>query len=237
MNNRKNQDKQLIVLKTANLKKSYSIGTPAQVDVLKGIDLEIAEGEIVAVIGPSGVGKSTLLHVIGALDKPTSGTVEIDGMDIYKCNDQKLAQIRNQTIGFVYQAHHLLPEFTALENVMMPGMIARKNTSFLQKSAMTLLEHVGLQHRAKHRPAELSGGELQRVAVARALCNEPCLLLADEPSGNLDPKTASSLHDLLWNLSHSLHKTLIIVTHNIELANRADRIIDLLDGKINDKQN
>jgi len=223
------------VLKTTNLKKSYSIGTPAQVDVLKGIDLEIAEGEIVAVIGPSGVGKSTLLHVIGALDKPTEGVVEIDGMNIYKYNDQKLAQIRNRTIGFVYQAHHLLPEFTALENIMLPGMIARKSTTGLEKSAMTLLEHIGLQHRAKHRPAELSGGELQRVAVARALCNEPRLLLADEPSGNLDPKTAASLHDLLWTLSRTLHQTLIIVTHNIELAERADRIIELYDGKINNK--
>jgi len=224
------------VLKTTNLKKSYSIGTPAQVDVLKGIDLEILEGEIVAVIGPSGVGKSTLLHVIGALDKPTDGTVEIDGMNIYKYNDQKLAQIRNRTIGFVYQAHHLLPEFTAIENIMLPGMIARKNISGLEKSALTLLEHIGLHHRAKHRPAELSGGELQRVAVARALCNEPRLLLADEPSGNLDPKTAASLHDLLWNLSRTLRQTLIIVTHNIELAERADRIIELYDGKIKDIQ-
>ncbi len=222
----------MTVLKTYNIKKSFNIGTAAQVDVLKGIDFEIREGEIIAVIGPSGVGKSTFLHIIGALDKPTEGWVEIDGKNIYSYNDMKLAQIRNKTIGFVFQAHHLLPEFSALENVMLPGMIAGKNTKKLEKECLTVLESVGLTDRAHHRPSELSGGELQRIAVARALINDPRLLLADEPSGNLDPKTAESLHDLLWNLSRKLNQTVILVTHNTELASRADRVIELYDGKI-----
>jgi len=222
----------LIVLKTENLKKSYSIGTPAQVDVLKGIDFEIREGEITAVIGPSGVGKSTFLHIVGALDKPTEGQVEIDGKNIYKYNDIKLARIRNKTIGFIFQAHHLLPEFTAFENIMIPGMIAGKNPKKLEKQCYDLLNRVDLNDRTQHRPMELSGGEQQRVAVARALINEPRLLLADEPSGNLDPKTAASLHDLLWDLSRKLNQTMILVTHNFELASRADRIIELYDGKI-----
>ena len=222
----------LTVLKAINIKKSFNFGTAAQVDVLKGIDLEIREGEIIAVIGPSGVGKSTFLHIIGALDKPTEGYVEIDGKNIYSFNDMKLAQIRNKTIGFVFQAHHLLPEFSAFENVMLPGMIAGNNSEELIQKSLSLFKSVGLAGRATHRPSELSGGELQRIAVARALINDPRLLLADEPSGNLDPKTAESLHDLLWNLSRDLNKTMILVTHNTELAARADRVVELYDGKI-----
>jgi len=222
----------LTVLKAFNIKKSFNIGTAAQVDVLMGIDLEIREGEIIAIIGPSGVGKSTFLHIIGGLDKPTEGKVEIDGENIYSYNDVELAQIRNKTIGFVFQAHHLLPEFSAFENVMLPGMIAGNNSEELKQKSLRLFKSVGLAGRATHRPSELSGGELQRIAVARALINNPRLLLADEPSGNLDPKTAESLHDLLWNLSRELNKTMILVTHNTELAARADRIIELYDGKI-----
>lgn len=200
--------------------------------VLKGIDFEACEGEIVTIVGPSGVGKSTFLHLIGALDRPSSGNIELDGQDISLYDEIKLAQFRNRTIGFVFQAHHLLPEFTALENVMMPGLIAGHNGSDLKSRSMELLASVGLAERQTHRPNELSGGEQQRVAVARALCNQPRLLLADEPSGNLDMSTAEALHEMLWELCRRLHQTMIIVTHNKELAGRADRIIELYDGRI-----
>ncbi len=220
------------ILRVTNVHKSYRMGRNNELHVLKGIDLEVGEGEIIAVVGPSGVGKSTLLHIIGILDRPTQGTVEIDGQDVFMYDDAKLAQLRNKTAGFVFQAHHLLPEFTALENIMIPGMIADLPKSSLQQRAKHLLREVGLEERAHHRPKELSGGEAQRIAVARALVNQPRFLLADEPSGNLDMHTAESLHNLLWNLSRQHKQTLIIVTHNRELAERADRIVELYDGRV-----
>ncbi len=220
------------ILHIANIHKSYRTGRKDLLHVLKGIDLSVSEGEIVAVVGPSGVGKSTLLHIIGILDRADKGVVEIDGVNVSSYDEATLAQIRNKTAGFIFQAHHLLPEFTALENVMMPGLIGGRSRQDLEPAAMQLLQEVGLQDRAGHRPNELSGGEQQRVAVARALINRPRLLLADEPSGNLDVHTAESLHALLWNLSREHHQTLIIVTHNHELAKRADRIVELYDGRI-----
>ncbi len=221
-----------LLLQTENLHKSYPTGRSAMLEVLKGIDLGIAEGEIITIIGPSGVGKSTLLHLIGGLDRPNQGRVLIDGSDISGFDDTRLAHFRNRTIGFVFQFHHLMPEFTALENVMMPGLVSRQERHALQRRAMGLLERVGLAGRVQHRPKELSGGEQQRVAVARALINSPRLLLADEPSGNLDTESAQSLHDMLWDVSRQLRQTLIVVTHNRDLADRSDRIIELYNGRI-----
>lgn len=220
------------MLKLQNIHKSYRTGKSELLHVLKGIDLEVAEGEIIAVTGPSGVGKSTLLHIIGALDKPTQGHVFIDGEDLFRHNDGTLAVLRNKTVGFVFQFHHLLPEFSAIENIMMPALISGMSRRQAQKRAQELLGEVELLDRSHHRPAELSGGEQQRIAVARALMNHPRLLLADEPSGNLDMQTARSLHALLWNISRQHKQTLLIVTHNLELAQRADRIIELYDGRI-----
>jgi len=220
------------ILRTRDLHKYYQTGKSSQLHVLKGIDLEVAEQEIISIVGPSGVGKSTLLHIIGVLDRPSQGTVEIDGRDVFSLDDVHLADFRNKMIGFVFQFHHLLPEFTALENVMMPGMIARQNGRELKERSLALLEEVGLRDRANHRPNELSGGEQQRVAVARALINHPRLVLADEPTGNLDTHTAEALHDLLWDISKRLKQTMVIVTHNKELAERSDRIIELYDGRV-----
>ena len=220
------------ILSVFNLHKSYRMAGNSSLPVLKGISFDVAEGEIIAVVGQSGVGKSTLLHLIGMLDRPTDGLVKIDGQDVYQVDDAKLAHLRNQTSGFVFQAHHLLPEFTAAENVMMPGLIGGRAKEILRSEALQLLQEVGLADRVNHRPNELSGGEQQRIAVARALINRPRLLLADEPSGNLDTVTAESLHALLWKLSRLHQQTLIIVTHNRELAERADRIIELYDGRI-----
>lgn len=220
------------ILNIRNLCKSYKMGRSQTLNVLKGIDLEIEEGQIIAVVGPSGVGKSTLLQIIGALDKPTEGDVEIAGQNLFQYDEDKLALLRNKTVGFIYQFHHLLPEFTAIENIMMPALIAGKRQNEIKGRAMELLEKVGLQDRGSHRPTEMSGGEQQRVAVARALMNHPKLVLADEPTGNLDMQTANSLHDLLWSISRETKQTLIIVTHNQELAQRADRIVELYDGKI-----
>ncbi|NOY60685.1 MAG: ABC transporter ATP-binding protein [Calditrichaeota bacterium] len=220
------------ILRVIDLYKSYKMGKSGSLHVLKGINLQVREGEIIAIVGPSGVGKSTLLHLIGGLDWPTKGRVEIDGRDMFRYDNEKLSELRNQTVGFVFQFHHLLPEFTALENVMMPGLIGRLDSKQLKKRCLTLLEEVGLTDRLNHRPGELSGGEQQRLAVARALTNSPRLLLADEPSGNLDVHTANSLHRLLWQLNKKHNQTLIIVTHNKELAEQADKIIELYDGNI-----
>ncbi|NIA28985.1 MAG: ATP-binding cassette domain-containing protein [Actinobacteria bacterium] len=220
------------MLRVFDLHKSYKMGKAGSLHVLKGINLQVREGEIIAIVGPSGVGKSTLLHLIGGLDWPTKGRVEIDGKDMFRYDNEKLSKLRNQTVGFVFQFHHLLPEFTALENVMMPGLIGRLDNKQLKKRCLTLLEEVGLADRLNHRPGELSGGEQQRLAVARALTNNPRLLLADEPSGNLDVHTANSLHRLLWQLNKKYNQTLIIVTHNKELAEQADKIIELYDGNI-----
>ncbi|NIR50476.1 ABC transporter ATP-binding protein [candidate division KSB1 bacterium] len=223
------------ILVTKDLHKAYQIGT-SEVQVLKGIDLEIKEGQIVAIVGPSGVGKSTLLHILGTLDRPSGGRVEIDRTNVFAFDNKKLAQFRNRTIGFVFQFHHLLPEFTALENVMMPSLIAGYPKTKTAERATHLLNEVGLGQRLNHRPNELSGGELQRVAVARALMNEPKLVLADEPSGNLDQTTSEALHELLWQLSRRYKKTFVIVTHNRELADNADKIVELSDGRVKSEQ-
>jgi lipoprotein-releasing system ATP-binding protein len=220
------------LLNIFDLHKRYRTGKNSELHVLKGITLSVAAGEIVAVVGPSGVGKSTLLHLIGALDRPSSGRIEFAGRDISQFSEMQLAPFRNKTIGFVYQFHHLLPEFTALENVMMPGLIGGNHSKELHDRSLMLLDRVSLKARALHRPNELSGGEQQRVAVARALINNPKLLLADEPSGNLDMASGEQLHQLLWELCRSNGATLIIVTHNKELAERADRIIELFDGGV-----
>lgn len=218
-------------LQATDICKSYTVGS-RQLNVLKGIDLTVTKGEILAVIGPSGAGKSTLLHILGALDRPDRGRVILAGQPIFQLSDLQLAQIRNQHIGFVFQFHHLLPEFSALENVMMPGLIARRERTHLKKQAKALLNRVGLSQREDHRPNELSGGEQQRVAVARALVNDPQLVLADEPSGNLDQHTSQALHDLLWDLSRTDLRSFIIVTHDPRLAERADRTVELIDGQI-----
>ena len=200
--------------------------------VLKGLDFKVEEGEIVAILGPSGVGKSTLLHILGTLDRPTKGSVKLDETEIFAMGDMDLDYYRNKTAGFIFQFHHLLPEFSAQENIMMPALIAGQPKESAIKRANELLRDVGLEERASHRPSELSGGEQQRVAVARALMNNPRIVLADEPSGNLDLQSSQDLHDLLWQLSRRDNRTFIIVTHNLELAKRSDRIIELFDGRI-----
>lgn len=219
------------IIITRNLSKSYPTAT-GMLEVLKNINLNVYAGEIIAVVGASGVGKSTFLHLLGALDRPTQGEVIIGDTPLSELNDRQLAYFRNQFIGFVFQFHHLLPEFTALENVLMPAMIARRNGRELRQRAVQLLQDVGVEQRMGHRPGQLSGGEQQRVAVARALMNEPQLVLADEPSGNLDRLSSESLHQLLFDLSRRDHRTFIIVTHNLALAERADRVVELFDGQI-----
>lgn len=203
-----------------------------RVPVLNGVSFEVPAGEIAVVVGPSGVGKSTLLNIIGTLDHPTSGRILINGSDITAAPDQTLTQFRNREIGFIFQFHHLLPEFTALENVMMPRLIQGASHREAEQKARDLLAHVGLSERLIHFPNELSGGEQQRVAVARALINTPAVVLADEPTGNLDRENSEAIHALLWNLAREFQQTFIIVTHNEHLAAQADRIIHLLDGRV-----
>ena len=200
--------------------------------VLKGISLEVAKGEIISIVGASGAGKSTLLHIIGTLDKADSGVVELNGIRISDLNERKLSDFRNRHIGFVFQFHHLLPEFTALENVCIPAFIAKQGRREAEKKAMELLEFMNLSDRAGHKPSELSGGEQQRVAVARALVNNPSVVLADEPSGNLDSNSAIELHKLFFSLLDTFNQTYIIVTHNLDLANMADRKVTMKDGLI-----
>jgi lipoprotein-releasing system ATP-binding protein len=219
------------ILTAKALCKSY-VTEGGELQVLKNIDLAVFAGEIIAIVGPSGAGKSTLLHLLGALDRPSSGEVIVGGTPLSKLSDRGLAEFRNRHLGFVFQFHHLLPEFTALENVMMPAMIAGKNGRVLRERAAGLLQEVNVQHRLTHRPGQLSGGEQQRVAVARALMNDPPIVLADEPSGNLDHASSESLHHLLWQLSRRDRRTFVIVTHNLELAKRADRVVELFDGRI-----
>jgi lipoprotein-releasing system ATP-binding protein len=218
-------------IKTVDLRKSYHSGH-VELDVLSGVDLVIETGEIISIIGASGVGKSTLLNLMGGLDRPTSGRILYEDQDIFELTERELARFRNREIGFIFQFHHLMPEFSAIENVMMPAMIAGKKKSEAKKLAAELLEHVGLTGWEHHKPGELSGGEQQRVAVARALVNEPQVILADEPTGNLDRKTSEEVHDLLWELNERLNQTFIIVTHNQNLAQRSDRIIRLADGRV-----
>lgn len=220
------------ILRAKDIKKRYSMSKKQTLEVLKGISLDIRKSETIAVIGPSGAGKSTLLHILGGLDRPDEGEVYYGKENIFTFQDDLLARFRNQDIGFVFQFHHLLPEFTALENVLIPGLIHGQSFSKSEKQAKELLGMVGLSERVSHFPAELSGGEQQRVAVARALLNNPKILFADEPSGNLDRTGGEQLHNLLWTLNNDTGITLFIVTHNMSLAEKADRIIRLIDGKI-----
>jgi lipoprotein-releasing system ATP-binding protein len=215
------------MIRAENIHKSYG-----DLKVLKGVSIEIQAGEIVSIVGASGAGKSTLLHIIGTLDPFDQGEVVINNQNIKGFNDQKLSDFRNRNIGFVFQFHHLLPEFTALENVCIPAFISGKGRSESEKRSKELLEMLGLGDRLEHKPAELSGGEQQRVAVARALVNNPAVVLADEPSGNLDSKSSEELHRLFFSLREKLGQTFVIVTHNNELANMADRKLTIKDGVI-----
>ena len=219
------------MLKATQIYKAYPTGD-GQVDVLQGVDFEVNKGEIIAVVGPSGVGKSTLLHILGGLDDPSSGQVLIDGVDVFALSDADRAHFRNQHVGFVFQFHHLLSDFTALENVMMPLLIAGVSQEDAKEPAQNLLDLVGLGHRLNHLPAELSGGEAQRVAISRALVAQPKVVLADEPSGNLDVGRSEELHALMWDLARSRGQTFVIATHDMALSQRADRVVRMADGSI-----
>ncbi len=219
------------LLVAKGLCKHYQTGQ-TRIDVLKGIDLTVGQGEIVAVVGASGVGKSTLLHLLGGLDHPSEGTVVIDNQDVFALSDADRSQFRNRHIGFVFQFHHLLNDFTALENAMMPLLIGGVAAESARESAQELLKAVGLDHRLHHLPAELSGGEAQRVAVVRALVAKPDVVLADEPSGNLDATRSQELHALMWHLARSRNQTFVIATHDLALSEKADRVVCLEDGHI-----
>lgn len=218
------------MIRVSNIRKSFG-----NLKVLDGIDLSIEKGEVVSIVGASGAGKSTLLHIIGTLDKADSGQVVIDGVTVNELTDSKLSAFRNKQIGFVFQFHHLLPEFTALENVTIPALIARESKKSAMKRAAELLDSLNLSARFDHKPSELSGGEQQRVAVARALMNSPAVILADEPSGNLDSASAIELHELFFQLREKMNQTFVIVTHNRELADMADRKLLIKDGEISKK--
>ena len=210
-----------------DIKKSFG-----SLQVLRGVNLHIDNGEVISIVGPSGAGKTTLLQLIGALDRPTSGSIRFNGKELASMSDKQLATFRNRQIGFVFQFHQLLPEFTALENIIIPALIAGRSRSEAEKDAMELLGIMGLQERAGHKPAELSGGENQRVAVARALINKPALILADEPSGSLDSKNKEELHKLFFELRARYGQTFLIVTHDEELARTTDRTIRMVDGMV-----
>jgi lipoprotein-releasing system ATP-binding protein len=215
------------MIKANHIIKSYD-----SLNVLNDVTVHINKGEVISIVGPSGAGKTTLLHILGTLDKADKGSLEINNVDIASLSNNRLAEFRNKNIGFVFQFHHLLPEFTALENVCIPAFIAGTAVDKAKERANELLTFLGLEKRTHHKPSELSGGEQQRVAVARALINTPAVILADEPSGNLDSKTAKELHDLFFTLRDKFNQTFIIVTHNDELANMADRKLTMRDGKI-----
>ncbi len=215
------------MITTEGIKKSFG-----SLEVLKGIDLRIDKGEVVSIVGPSGAGKTTLLQIIGTLDRPDAGSVIIDGIDVGQLNKKKLADFRNQHIGFVFQFHQLLPEFTAIENIMIPAFIAGVSHREAKKRAQELLDFMGLTERASHKPNELSGGEKQRVAVARALINRPAVILADEPSGSLDSKNKEELHQLFFDLRDKFGQTFVIVTHDEQLASITDRTIHMRDGQL-----
>jgi lipoprotein-releasing system ATP-binding protein len=222
-----------ILLTGENIWKEYPMGKDQSLQVLKGVNIDIRQGEFVVIVGPSGSGKSTLLHLLGGLDQPTEGVIKLGEQNIFAQTEEELASFRNRSLGFIFQFHHLLPEFTALENVCMPALIAGKTIKESIPRGQILLEQVGLSDRLNHKPNELSGGEQQRVAVARALMNNPQLVLADEPSGNLDEENGLSLHRLLVHLSESLGMTFVVATHNIDLTRRANRVLRLSEGKLN----
>ena len=219
------------MIRITDLHKSFIMGSQ-ELTVLKGIDLEIPRGQMVAVVGASGAGKSTMLHIMGMLDRPTKGTVYFDNQDLFQMSEAQQAEFRNRRIGFVFQFHHLLPEFTALENACMPALIQRRPIEEVEQEATTLVQEVGLGQRLHHKPGELSGGEQQRVAVARALLQKPDLVLADEPTGNLDTHTGEALFGLLRDLNRTRKTTFVIVTHNDKLSAQSDRIIHMQDGMI-----
>jgi lipoprotein-releasing system ATP-binding protein len=213
------------MIKATNIHKSYG-----DLHVLKGVDIEIQPGEIVCIVGKSGAGKSTLLHILGTLDTADKGQVVIDNTDVSRLNVKEIAHFRNQRIGFIFQFHHLLPEFTALENVCIPAFIKGEPEAVAQKRAKELLDYLGLSERLTHKPTQLSGGEQQRVAVARSLMNQPAVVFADEPSGNLDSSSSKELHQLLFKLRDDFNQTFLIVTHNMELAEMSDRTVEMQDG-------
>ncbi|WP_267739698.1 ABC transporter ATP-binding protein [Myroides injenensis] len=222
------------MIKAKNIYKKYN-----QLEVLKGVNLHIKEGEVISIVGASGAGKTTLLQILGTLDKPTINdqtSLHINGIDVLKLKDSELSKFRNLHLGFIFQFHQLLPEFTALENVCIPAFIANKDKNEAEKEAKKLLEYLGLSHRINHYPSELSGGEQQRVAVARALINKPKVIFADEPSGNLDTASAENLHQLFFKLRDEFGQTFVIVTHNEELADMADRKLIMVDGQITTKE-
>jgi lipoprotein-releasing system ATP-binding protein len=215
-----------MILRAENIEKSYG-----ELPILKGVNLEIEQNEIVSIVGTSGTGKTTLLQILGTLDKPTSGHLTIDGKDPFSLNETKLSVFRNTTLGFIFQFHQLLPEFTACENIMLPALIKGLNKKEAEEQAISLLEKVGLQDRIKHKPSELSGGEQQRTAVCRALMNKPKIIFGDEPSGNLDTQSSKELHELFFKLREEYNQTFVIVTHNKELSEMADRSLTMVDGK------
>ncbi|MDD2724191.1 MAG: lipoprotein-releasing ABC transporter ATP-binding protein LolD [Methylovulum sp.] len=219
------------ILSCQNLTKRYSQGE-LDVEVLKGVNLHIGIGEQVAIMGASGSGKSTLLHLLGGLDKPTGGNVVLDGLDLNKIGSRQQAKLRNKSLGFIYQSHHLLGEFTVLENVAMPLLIAGESVTEAKRRATALLQRVGLGHRIAHKPGELSGGERQRAAVARALINKPAVILADEPTGNLDSKTAEQVYQLMLELNQELQVSFLVVTHDHELAAKMGKVLHMEDGVI-----
>lgn len=224
------------VIEARGVAKVYEDASGHRLEILRGLDLAIGAGEAVAITGQSGSGKSTLLHIVGLLDRPSAGEVRVAGMNSESLDSERLAELRNRHIGFVFQFHHLLREFSALENVMIPQWIAGRDERSAKDRAETLLHQVGLSHRLTHRPTELSGGEQQRVAVARALANDPSVILADEPSGNLDRATSDALHDLLFDLRERHGLAMVLVTHNATLADRADRTLLLRDGVLHEER-
>ncbi len=225
-------ERSLAPLVAKGVYRSFVDSDGSELPILKGVDLEVHVGQVVAITGTSGAGKSTLLHILGGLDQPTAGEVFLDGHRLHGLEDEELAEARNRRIGFVFQFHHLLREFTALENIMLPVLIGGTDRSEAKERARSLIRAVGLEQRSGHKPSQLSGGERQRVAVARALANQPLLLLADEPSGNLDNQTAQGLHDLFFRLRDEHEFAVVLVTHNREFARQADRIMHLHDGRL-----